>query len=97
SVNFAKCDRCPYPLPFPDDFSDCTSYQSENFDATDSRNKALRTWATCRHLTTGSDVENRGRFYPRCALGSPEERLRNQLRNLVQLQTLPPETTVRPA
>ncbi|TMD83822.1 MAG: hypothetical protein E6I74_04565 [Chloroflexi bacterium] len=68
-----------------------------NFDATDSRNKPLGSWPTCRHLTTGNDVENRGRFYPRCALGSPEQRLQNQLRQLVQLRSVPPETTAGPA
>jgi len=97
SVIEAKSDRCPYPRPFRDDFAECPSFEPMYFDATDSRNKPLGTWPTCRHLTTGSDVENRGRFYPRCALGSPEQRLRSQLRNLIQLQTVPPETTVRPA
>ena len=93
----AKGDRCPYPRPFPADFADCPSFEPMDFDATDSQDKPLGTWSTCRHLTTGSDVDNRGRFYPRCALGSPEQRLQNQLRDLVQFQSLPPETTVRPA
>ena len=93
----AKGDRCPYPRPFSADFADCPSFEPMSFDATDSQDKPLGTWSTCRHLTTGSDVDNRGRFYPRCALGSPEQRLQNQLRDLVQFQSLPPETTVRPA
>ena len=93
----AKGDRCPYPRPFSADFADCPSFEPMSFDATDSQDKPLGTWSTCRHLTTGSDVDNRGRFYPRCALGSPEQRLQNQLRNLVRFQSLPPETTVRPA
>ncbi len=93
----AKADRCPYPRPFPADFADCPSFEPVSFDATDSQNKPLGTWPTCRHLTTGTDVDNRGRFYPRCALGSPEQRLQNQLRDLVQLQALPSETTIRPA
>jgi len=93
----AKADRCPFPRPFPADFADCPSFEPMSFEATDSQDKPLGTWSTCRHLTTGSDVDNRGRFYPRCALGSPEQRLQNQLRDLVHLQSLPPETTVRPA
>ena len=97
SLREAKPDRCPYPRPFPAGFADCPSYEPVSFDATDSQNKPLGTWPTCRHLTTGADVENRGRFYPRCALGSPEQRLQNQLRDLIQLQSLPPETTVPPA
>lgn len=44
--------------------------------AADSTNKPLGTWNTCRHLTTGVDAEQEGRFYPRCALGSREQRLR---------------------
>jgi hypothetical protein len=75
SVIEAKADRCPYPRPFAEDFSDCPAFEATLFDASDSRNKPLGTWATCRHLITGNDVENRGRFYPRCALGSPEQRL----------------------
>ena len=93
----AKADRCPFPRPFPEGFADCPSYEPVSFDATDSQNKPLGTWPTCRHLTTGTDVGNRGRFYPRCALGSPEQRLQNQLRDLIHLQSLPPETTVPPA
>ncbi|TMD19653.1 MAG: hypothetical protein E6I99_15155 [Chloroflexi bacterium] len=92
-----KADRCPYPRPFREDFAECPSYEPMNFDATDSRNKPLGSWPTCRHLTTGNDVENRGRFYPRCALGSPEQRLQNQLRELVQLRSVPPKTTAGPA
>ena len=68
-------DRCVYARPFPEDFADCPAYQAVSFTAADSRNKPLRTWRTCRHLGTGDDLENRGRFYPRCALGNREQRL----------------------
>jgi anti-anti-sigma regulatory factor len=68
-------DRCVYPRPFADDFADCPAFQATSFLAADSRNKPLGTWRTCRHLSTGNDLENRGRFYPRCALGNREQRL----------------------
>jgi hypothetical protein len=93
----ARADRCPYPRPFPADFADCASFEPISFEAADSKDKPLGTWSTCRHLVTGTDVDNRGRFYPRCALGSPEQRLQKQLRELVQLQAPPAETAVQPA
>lgn len=68
--------RCPYPKPFPREFTECPAYQATSFLATDSHDKPLGAWLTCRHLTTGTDSRNRGRFYPRCALGTREQRLR---------------------
>jgi anti-anti-sigma regulatory factor len=68
-------DRCTYSRPFAEDFADCPAYQGSSFLAADSRNQPLGEWRTCRHLTTGNQLENRGRFYPRCALGSRSQRL----------------------
>jgi ABC-type transporter Mla MlaB component len=68
-------DRCIYPRPFPDNFDACPAFQATSFIAADSRNKPLGTWRTCRHLGTGNDLESRGRFYPRCALGDQQQRL----------------------
>jgi hypothetical protein len=68
-------DRCIYPRPFAEDFADCPTYQATSFLAADSRNQPLGEWRTCRHLTAGNQLENRGRFYPRCALGSRPQRL----------------------
>jgi anti-anti-sigma regulatory factor len=68
-------DRCIYPRPFPEAFDACPAFQATSFIAADSRNKPLGTWRTCRHLGTGNDLENRGRFYPRCALGDQQQRL----------------------
>src|ERR1700694_3065739 len=67
--------RCIYPRPFAEDFADCPAYQATSFLAADSRNQPLGEWRTCRHLTAGNQFENRGRFYPRCALGSQPQRL----------------------
>ena len=71
----AQPDRCIYPRPFAEDFADCPAYQATTFLAADSRNQPLGEWRTCRHLTTGNELENRGRFYPRCALGTKPQRL----------------------
>jgi anti-anti-sigma regulatory factor len=68
-------DRCIYPRPFAEDFADCPAYQATTFLAADSRNQPLGEWRTCRHLTAGNELEHRGRFYPRCALGSRPQRL----------------------
>lgn len=70
-----QIDRCIYPRPFAEDFADCPAYQATSFLASDSRNQPLGEWRTCRHLTAGNELENRGRFYPRCALGSRPQRL----------------------
>lgn len=68
-------DRCPYRRPFPDDFADCPAYQAMTFVAADSKNRPLSAWHTCRHLVAGTELEQRGRFYPRCELGGREQRL----------------------
>src|ERR1700737_2397865 len=68
-------DRCIYPRPSAEDFADCAPYQATSFLAADSRNQPLGEWRTCRHLTAGNELENRGRFSPRCALGSQPQRL----------------------
>ena len=68
-------DRCPYPRPFPADFGACPTYEAVSFVPTDSLRQCLDSIATCRHLTVGDDGRE-GRFYPRCALGGPQERRR---------------------
>lgn len=70
-----QADRCPYRRPFSTDFNDCPTYQAVTFVAADSKNQPLGAWNTCRHLVAGNDLEQRGRFYPRCELGSREQRL----------------------
>lgn len=65
-------DRCPYSRDFGPDFHDCVAYTQEEFTALDTGYHPLRPVLTCRHLSVGSDVA--GAFYPRCALGTAEER-----------------------
>jgi anti-anti-sigma regulatory factor len=69
-------DRCPFPRPFPVDFGGCAAHQAVAFVPTDTLHHPLRTELTCRHLTTGSGSGSAGRYYARCGLGGPPERLR---------------------
>lgn len=70
-------DRCPWPRPFPADFSACPAYQPAGFVVADSLNRTLGSERTCHHLVVGSESNGHGpRFYPRCALGGGAARLR---------------------
>ncbi|MEO6796663.1 MAG: STAS domain-containing protein [Candidatus Dormibacter sp.] len=71
----APADRCPFRGPFPADFSGCPSYQAVSFTATDSHGQTLGTWLTCRHLASGDYPAQRGQYYPRCTLGTADDRL----------------------
>jgi hypothetical protein len=67
-------DRCPYSRDFGPDFDDCVAYTQQEFTALDTRYRPLRPVLTCRHLVIGA-VETGG-YYPRCALGTAEDRIR---------------------
>ncbi len=71
-----ESDRCPYPRPFGADFSACPTYHAVTFMAADSMHRQLGSKLTCRHLASGNVAEVPGRFYARCALGPPSERLK---------------------
>jgi anti-anti-sigma factor len=75
----ARPDRCPFSRGFTPEFAQnpcCPSFQAATFTVADLRHQPLRTTVTCAHLTVGNGVNNGGRFYPRCSLGSADERLR---------------------
>ena len=71
-----EADRCPYRRPFPLDFSACPAYAPESFTTVDSDSVPRGTWLTCVHLHSRSHPQQSGRFYPGCALGTAEDRLR---------------------
>ena len=48
----------------------------DTFTTVDSHGLPRGTWLTCAHLGSGSHPQQSGRFYPRCALGTVEDRLR---------------------
>jgi anti-anti-sigma factor len=72
----APADRCAYPKPFAADFTGCSAFQAISFIAADSGNRRLGSWLTCRHLESGADPRQTGRFYPKCSLGDAGERRR---------------------
>ncbi len=75
AVERAIADRCPFRGPFPADFDGCGTYQAVSFTAFDSQGKRLGDWTTCRHLGSGTYPGQRGQFYPRCTLGTADDRI----------------------
>lgn len=74
----ARPDRCPYSRAFTAEFVEnpcCPAFQATTFTVADLRHRPLNTTLTCQHLTVGNGQQNGGRFYPRCGLGSAEDRL----------------------
>lgn len=65
-------DRCPYPRPFPEDFSACPAFQPQQFVAATTHEQPLGTHLTCTHLRVGEHAHNR--YYAQCALGTPAGR-----------------------
>lgn len=66
-------DRCPYRGPFLPDFQGCPTFRPMVFAVADSTEKLLGTNITCVNLRSGEQSQHR--YYPRCALGSQQERL----------------------
>lgn len=65
-------DRCPYPRPFPEDFSECPAFQQQTFVAATTHEQPLGTHLTCAHLRVGERAHNR--YYAQCALGTAAQR-----------------------
>lgn len=65
-------DRCPYPRPFPADFSACAAFQPQPFVAATTHEQPLGTHLTCTHLRVGERAHNR--YYAQCALGTAVQR-----------------------
>ena len=65
-------DNCPYPRPFPADFSACPTYQAQRFVAATTREQPLGMHLSCVHLRVGEHAHNR--FYAQCALGTADGR-----------------------
>jgi hypothetical protein len=68
-------DECPYPKPFPADFTACPAFQPRQFLVLDAQNRPLGAVWTCSHL----DVREMrgsgwGHFYGSCALGDAAAR-----------------------
>ena len=65
-------DHCPYPRPFPEDFSACPTFQAQRFVAATTQEQPLGMHLSCVHLRVGEHAHNR--FYAQCALGTAAER-----------------------
>ena len=67
-------DRCPYSALVSTGECSCPAFDPITVDNFDSMNRPLEPLRTCRHLVAGQVRDQEGRFYPRCALGSAEQR-----------------------
>lgn len=69
-------DECPYPKPFPPDFSDCPAYQASQMVTLDISHRPLGSVLTCRHLESRLMPSTNYRWYGACVLGDAEARRR---------------------
>ena len=69
-------DACPYPRPFPEDFTECPLYDGVQFEVTNMLNEPLASVQTCRHLVTGHVMDGMEHRYGSCRLGNGAARLR---------------------
>lgn len=65
-------DRCPYPRPFPEGFTDCPTFQPQQFVAATTKEHPLSVHLSCVHLRVGE--HGRNRFYAQCAIGTAADR-----------------------
>jgi hypothetical protein len=69
-------DECPYPKPFPLDFTECPAYQETQTVTVDLSHRPLGSVITCRHLESRLMPDTNYRWYGACALGDAQARLR---------------------
>ena len=69
-------DECPYPKPFPVDFSDCPAYQATHSVTLDISHRPLGSVLTCRHLVSRLVPNTDFRWYGACVIGDVEARRR---------------------
>jgi anti-anti-sigma regulatory factor len=67
-------DRCSFGRDFDRGTIQCPAFQRAQFIAATSYGKPLGTHVACAHLTVGELATNQ--FYPRCSLGSDNEKMR---------------------
>jgi hypothetical protein len=69
-------DACPYPRPFPEDFTECAVYDGIPFEATNMLDQPMAAVRTCRHLVVGYSMDGIEHRYGQCRLGNGAARLR---------------------
>jgi len=67
-------DRCPYGRPFPEGFDACPAFTAAAYTALDFHFPPTTPVHTCARLTIGEEPSRTGAYYPRCALGTAEQR-----------------------
>lgn len=69
-------DECPYPKPFPNDFTECPAYEARQVVTLDERSRpAGRIW-TCQQLESRLVAKTENRWYGACVLGDEVDRRR---------------------
>jgi DNA-binding CsgD family transcriptional regulator len=76
SRHLRPADECPYPKPFPPDFTDCPAFQATQMLTLDLSHRPLGTVITCRHLEGRLMPQTNFRWYGACVLGDAEARRR---------------------
>jgi DNA-binding CsgD family transcriptional regulator len=71
-----KADRCPYPKPFPEGFTECPAYRAMLVATLDMRDRPTASIWTCANLTARLNPRTEESWYPGCAIGSPADRER---------------------
>jgi hypothetical protein len=74
-VGTLPADACPFSRPFPEDFSECSTYDKVEFRPATLANAPLTPSWTCAHLGIGAYTEGFQHKYGRCALGDATARL----------------------
>jgi hypothetical protein len=74
-VGTLPADACPFSRPFPEDFSECSTYHKVEFQPATLANAPLTPSWTCAHLGIGAYTEGFQHKYGRCALGDATARL----------------------
>jgi len=69
-------NECPYPKPFPPDFTECTAFQATQMVTLDLSARPLGVVITCRHLEGRLMANTNYRWYGACVLGDAEARRR---------------------
>jgi DNA-binding CsgD family transcriptional regulator len=69
-------DECPYPKPFPPEFTDCPAYQPTQMVTLDLSHRPLGSIMSCGHLEGRLMPNTNYRWYGACVLGTAEARRR---------------------
>lgn len=69
-------DECPYPKPFPPNFTECPAFQATQMVTLDISHRPLGSVLTCRHLESRLVPNTDYRWYGACVIGDAEARRR---------------------